>query len=132
MTAQHTFFSLGNDSISFPNTSNKLTLVYFTNKSCYDCFFYLNDYFKSDSSINYYFIIEKIPSAIGNYEVYKNLIKRGIDKNRVFFTKIITQEISPFVKIYKNETEIYIPYREVFEKKETIELSRKLRAALHN
>ena len=130
LKAQPVLYTLSNDSVTISANTKKTAYIFYTNKSCYDCFFYLNDYFKTDTSCHYYFVIEKTPSAVGNYEIYKKLIKRGIGKNNIYFTKANTQEISPFIKLYSDSSWIHIPYSELFEDKETMRISKKLSGIL--
>ncbi len=123
--AQTYLYTLGNDSV-LVDASKKITFIYSTNRSCHECFYIINDYLRSDTLINYYFVIEKNLSPISNYETYKTFIAGGINKKHLFFAKTITQEISPFIKVFVNKKETYVPYSEIFENKETMSLSKKL------
>lgn len=124
-------YTLDNDSIII-NQKEKLVLVYYTNKSCFDCFFNVNDFVKTDTSLHYYFVIEKTTSSILNYEIYMKLINRGIDQKKILFTKHHSNEISPYLEIIRQKEITKIPYSEIFEDKKTLMLSEKTKKRIKN
>ena len=119
------FYTLTNDSLSIDH-SKKTVLIFFTDHSCFDCFVSINEQLRNDTNIVYYFIIEKNNSAMSNYNIYSRLTNNNIAKNQVLFTKEQTHQISPFVKIYNNGDLKELPYVEIFENKETLQLSKKM------
>jgi hypothetical protein len=126
----HKFYSLNNDSVLLNSTGRKLVLIYFTDRSCFDCFISINDYLKPDTNAYYFFAIEKTNSAMNNYNICTKLVNSGVAKERVLFTKTRSHEISPFLKIYHGENVSVIPYSEIFTDKKTLQLSEKLKKML--
>lgn len=129
--SQEKFYTLSNDTFLI-NKKEKLSLVFYTNKSCFDCFFYINDFLKSDATIHYYFVIEKTSSPILNYEIYTKLVNRGIDKNKILFTTRYSNEISPHIEVLNHNITTKIPYIEIFEDKKTMIISKKVIKCLSN
>jgi len=119
-------YTFTNDSLLLTD-NKKLVLVHYTDRACFDCFVHLNGYLKADTCIDYYFAVEKSESAMANYDVYTKLMRSGVTKEKILFTKTQSHEISPFLKIYNRGNLVVIPYSEVFEDKTTLELSQKLR-----
>jgi hypothetical protein len=126
----HKLYRLNNDSVFLNSTERKLILIYFTDRSCFDCFISINDYLKSDTNAYYFFAIEKTNSAMNNYNIYTRLVNNGVSKEHVLFTKTHSHEISPFLKIYHKKNISVIPYSEIFTDKKTLQLSEKLKKML--
>lgn len=120
---QLTCYTLSNDSIELNTEQNKLILIYYTNRSCFDCFISIHHYLKTDTANHYFYIIEKAPSAIANYNTFTMLAAKGIPKEKLLFTKTHHSEISPFLKIYNTPNVTYIPYKDIFIDKEILQFS---------
>lgn len=120
------FYTFTNDSL-FLKENERSILIYYTGHACFDCFIHINEQLHLDTSLNYYFIIEKSSEAMANYTAYTKLITNGVSKERILFTKTQSHEISPFIKIHNKRQVLYIPYSDVFEDKATLKLSKKLK-----
>ncbi len=129
--SQEKFYTLSNDTV-FLNHKEKVSLVFYTNKSCFDCFFYINDFLKSDSIIHYYFIIEKTTSPMLNYDIYMKLANRGVDKKKILFTNRYSNEISPYLEVLYRNTVTKIPNIDIFEDKKTMILTKKVISLIKN
>ena len=129
--SQTKYYTLSNDTV-FINHKEKVSLVFYTNKSCFDCFFYINDFLKSDTAIHYYFVIEKTTSPILNYEIFIKLANRGVDKKKILFTTRYSNEISPYLEVLNHNTITKVPYIDIFEDKKTMIISKKVISMIKN
>lgn len=104
-----------------------LVLVYYSDKSCYDCFDIINNFFETDSIKRVLFIIEKTNSPLLNFEIRKKLMKKGITESRIYFSLDVTHDISPYIDLIKEKNSRRVPYKMIFDDSKEFMISDKFK-----
>jgi len=122
-------YDLKGDSLNLRALSieKPLILVYYSDKSCYDCFDIVNSFFENDSTKRVLFIIEKTNSPLLNFEIRKRLIKKGIAQDRIYFSLHVTHEISPYIDLIKEKNSRRVPYKIIFDDSKEFMISDKFK-----
>jgi hypothetical protein len=110
-------YKLNGDSVNVRTLTlqKPLVLVYYSDKSCYDCFDIINNFFEHDSTKVLLFVIEKTNSPLLNFEIRKKLMKKGITESKIFFSLDVTHNISPYVDLVKEKSSKRLPYAMIFD-----------------